>query len=164
MQPRPVLPWRSTLSTRYREPGTPLRLVGVVRGSGGEPLSGAELDLWQPDRAGCYSGYSHEIPAGNLRGAVITCAGGRFDVTTVMPGTCEFVGSPGDPAHLNVIVRARGHRELATRLVPLPGLPGIGAPIGAGAVDRHRGRVPLAVRPGRTGLECWCEFVLPSQA
>ncbi|MFE3293179.1 intradiol ring-cleavage dioxygenase [Rhodococcus sp. NPDC059234] len=157
---RPVLPWRANLSVRYREPGTPLRIVGVVRGSGVGPLSGAEIDLWQADRSGCYSGYSPEIPVGNLRGTVITCAGGRFDITTVVPGVCEFAEARGEAGYLNAIVRARGHRDLAARLVPVSGLPGIAGPIDRAALRATGGRAPLAVRAGSDGLECWCEFVL----
>ncbi|MEN0134367.1 MAG: intradiol ring-cleavage dioxygenase [Rhodococcus sp. (in: high G+C Gram-positive bacteria)] len=117
-----VLPWTANLAALPGEPGTPLRMTGVVRSRTGESLSGAEIEIWHADADGCYSGYSVEILRNNLRGIVVTCAGGRFDIATVQPAPCEFSSARSDAAvgHLNVIVHARGHRPLETRLVPTP--------------------------------------------
>ncbi|MFC0447561.1 intradiol ring-cleavage dioxygenase [Rhodococcus jostii] len=118
-----VLPWNANLAALPGEPGTPLHLTGVVRSRSGGPLSGAEIEVWHADADGCYSGYSVEILRNNLRGIVVTCAGGRFDIATVQPAPCEFSSarSDADVGHLNVIVHARGFRPLETRLVPTPG-------------------------------------------
>jgi catechol 1,2-dioxygenase len=117
-----VLPWTANLAALPGEPGAPLRVTGVVRSRTGEPLSGAEIEIWHADADGCYSGYSAEILRNNLRGIVVTCAGGRFDITTVQPAPCEFSSARGDAdvGHLNVVVHARGFRSLETRLVPTP--------------------------------------------
>ena len=105
------------------EPGTPLRITGVVRSRDGDTLSGAELEVWHADADGCYSGYSVEILRNNLRGIVVTCAGGRFDISTIKPAPCEFSSVPigNEVGHINVIVHARGYRSLGTRVVPPPG-------------------------------------------
>lgn len=118
-----VLPWTANLAALPGEPGTPLRMTGVVRSRTGEPLSGAEIEIWHADADGCYSGYSVEILRNNLRGIVVTCAGGRFDIATVQPAPCEFSSARGDAdvGHLNVIVHARGYRPLETRVVPSVG-------------------------------------------
>ncbi|WP_043824539.1 intradiol ring-cleavage dioxygenase [Rhodococcus opacus] len=117
-----VLPWTANLAALPGEPGSPLRVTGVVRSRTGEPLSGAEIEIWHADADGCYSGYSVEILRNNLRGIVVTCAGGRFDIATVQPAPCEFSSARGDAAvgHLNVVVHARGHLPRETRLVPTP--------------------------------------------
>ncbi|AWK74677.1 intradiol ring-cleavage dioxygenase [Rhodococcus oxybenzonivorans] len=118
-----VLPWKANLAALPGEPGTPLRITGVVRSRDGETLSGAELEVWHADADGCYSGYSVEILRNNLRGIVVTCAGGRFDISTIKPAPCEFSSVPSDNevGHINVIVHARGYRSLGTRVVPPPG-------------------------------------------
>ncbi|MGV9866332.1 dioxygenase family protein [Rhodococcus koreensis] len=146
-----VLPWTANLAALPGEPGTPLRMTGVVRSRTGEPLSGAEIEIWHADADGCYSGYSVEILRNNLRGIVVTCAGGRFDISTVEPAPCEFSSARGDAdvGHLNVIVHARGFRPLATRLVPTPGA---SREVGGSAVE-------TLVDVGAGGMVS-CDFVL----
>ncbi|MFD6057148.1 dioxygenase family protein [Rhodococcus wratislaviensis] len=146
-----VLPWKANLAALPGEPGTPLRIAGVVRSRDGEPLSGAELEIWHADADGCYSGYSVEILRNNLRGIVVTCAGGRFDISTVRPAPCEFSSAraEADVGHVNVIVHARGFRPLETRLVPTPGA---SREVGASAVESLVGV--------SAGGEVACDFVL----
>lgn len=120
--------------------GGSLRMLGAVRSRAGMPIADATLDWWHPaDSPAQDTGL-----AVDPTGSATTGEGGRFDILA------------GDPEeHLRVVVRADGYVPLEVRLVPLPGLPAISAPIS------RPGRAPLAVRRG-TGdrFECWCEFAL----
>ena len=124
-----------------------LRVVGVVRNRGGEPVPGATLDWWHPaegDGSALADGGVDLVGPTAPDGTAIACDRGSFDVTA------------GDPEeHLKVVVSADGYAPLEVRLVPLPGLPAISPPIA------RSGRAPLAVRPGAADqVESWCEFLL----
>jgi catechol 1,2-dioxygenase len=123
------LPSVATLPMRPDEGGTPLVLSGQVRDTAGNPVLGAELDIWQADEQGYYSGFAPGIPAGNLRGVVTADDAGRFTISTVRPAPyqiptdgptgalCLAAGwAPWRPAHLHLIVRAPGHRQITTQL------------------------------------------------
>jgi catechol 1,2-dioxygenase len=123
------LPATTALPTRPDEAGTPLLFTGQVRDLDGNPVSGAELDIWHADEAGYYSGFAPDIPEGNLRGVVVTDADGRFAISTVQPAPYQIPTDgptgklitaagwhPWRPAHLHLIVRAPGHRPITTQL------------------------------------------------
>lgn len=124
-----VLPSVAALPTRPDEHGTPLVLAGQVRDTAGNPVAGAELDIWQADEQGYYSGFAPDIPAGNLRGVVVADGEGRFEISTVQPAPYQIPTDgptgklieaagwhPWRPAHLHLIVRAPGHRKITTQL------------------------------------------------
>lgn len=126
---QPRLPSVATLPMRPDEKGTPLVLSGQVRDLDGTPIAGAELDLWHADDDGYYSGFAPHLPEGNLRGVVVTDGDGRFEVTTVKPAPYQIPTDgptgklieaagwhPWRPAHLHLIVRAPGHRQITTQL------------------------------------------------
>jgi catechol 1,2-dioxygenase len=71
------------LPTRPEETGAPLLFSGQVRDTAGNPVGGAELDIWQADEQGYYSGFAPDIPDGNLRGVVTADGEGRFAITTI---------------------------------------------------------------------------------
>ena len=117
------------LPHRDDEQGTPLVLEGQVRDIDGQPLGGAEIDIWQADADGYYSGFAPHLPDGNLRGVVVTDDEGRFAITTVQPApyqiptdgpTGQMINAAGwhpwRPAHLHILVRAAGHRNVTTQL------------------------------------------------
>ena len=123
------LPAQVTLPMRPDEKGTPLTLTGQVRGVDGNPLAGAEIDIWQADDDGYYSGFAPHLPEGNLRGLVTTDDGGRFEIRTIQPApyqiptdgpTGKLISAAGwhpwRPAHLHLIVRAPDHRPITTQL------------------------------------------------
>ncbi|GHE88250.1 catechol 1,2-dioxygenase [Amycolatopsis deserti] len=125
----PKLPSVATLPMRDDEPGTRLVFAGQVRDTTGEPVPGAELDIWHADHAGYYSGFAPHIPEGNLRGVVVADGEGRFEISTVQPApyqiptdgpTGKLIESAGwhpwRPAHLHLIVRAPGYRPITTQL------------------------------------------------
>lgn len=123
------LPSIAALPTRPDEKGTTLVLTGQVRGLDGAPLGAAEVDIWQADEQGYYSGFAAGVPDGNLRGVVVTDGEGRFDITTVRPAPYQIPTDgptgklieaagwhPWRPAHLHLVVRAPGHRTVTTQL------------------------------------------------
>lgn len=123
------LPSVATLPMRPDEPGEKLVLAGQVRDLAGGPVPGAELDVWQADGRGYYSGFAPDIPAGNLRGVLTADERGRFEVTTVRPApyqiptdgpTGRLIAAAGwhpwRPAHLHLFVRAPGFRGITTQL------------------------------------------------
>ncbi|WP_432936838.1 dioxygenase [Kribbella sp. CA-253562] len=123
------LPAATTLPMRPDEKGARLVFSGQVRDLDGTALAGAELDVWQADADGYYSGFAPNIPPGNLRGVVVTDADGRFVVTTIKPApyriptdgpTGAMIAAAGwhpwRPAHLHLMVRAEGHRQVTTQL------------------------------------------------
>jgi catechol 1,2-dioxygenase len=123
------LPAEAELPKRPDEAGTPMVFAGQVRDTDGHPLAGAELDIWQADDEGYYSGFAPDIPDGNLRGVIVTDEQGRFEIGTVRPSPYQIptdgpTGAlieaagwhPWRPAHLHLIVRAPGFRAITTQL------------------------------------------------
>ncbi|PXY29956.1 catechol 1,2-dioxygenase [Prauserella sp. PE36] len=123
------LPSVASLPARPDEKGTPLVFAGQVRDTDGNPVAGAELDIWHADSEGYYSGFAPHLPDGNLRGVVVTDGQGRFEISTVQPApyqiptdgpTGQLIEAAGwhpwRPAHLHLIVRAPGHRPITTQL------------------------------------------------
>ena len=77
---RPGAPIRTSMAGPA-EKGVPLQLTGIVAGLSCGPIAGATLEFWQPDAAGAY-----DMRGFNLRGRQISGAGGRYTLTTIMPG------------------------------------------------------------------------------
>lgn len=123
------LPSVATLPMRADEKGTLLVFAGQIRDTAGNPVPGAELDLWHADDDGYYSGFAPHLPAGNLRGVVVTDGQGHFEITTIQPAPYQIPTDgptgklieaagwhPWRPAHLHLIVRAPGYRPITTQL------------------------------------------------
>ncbi|MFC4002727.1 catechol 1,2-dioxygenase [Prauserella oleivorans] len=123
------LPSVAALPTRPDEQGTRLVFAGQVRDTDGNPVAGAELDIWHADAEGYYSGFAPHLPDGLLRGVVVADEQGRFEISTVQPApyqiptdgpTGKLIESAGwhpwRPAHLHLIVRAPGYRSITTQL------------------------------------------------
>lgn len=110
-----------------REPGPDAELcelVGrVVDAVTGEPMPGAELDIWQADEHGEYDNDGY-----HLRGVVRTGDDGRYRVVTVLPK--DYPQHQNDPigelleamglevyraAHIHVKVRVDGEERLTTQ-------------------------------------------------
>ncbi|GAA2352882.1 catechol 1,2-dioxygenase [Saccharopolyspora halophila] len=125
----PRLPAEATLPMRDAEPGTPLLFQGEVSSVAGQPLSGAEVEIWHADDDGYYSQFAPDIPEWNLRGTVVADEQGRFKIHTVQPapyqiptdGACgKLISAAGwhawRPAHLHLKVSAPGHQLLTAQL------------------------------------------------
>lgn len=117
------------LPHRPDESGDRTRVSGRVTDADGNPLAGANLDIWQADADGCYASFMPGPPEGNLRGQVCTGADGGYEFTTVIPGpytipldgptgkmTAAADWSPWRPAHIHLIVSADGYEPLVTQL------------------------------------------------
>lgn len=119
----------ATLPQRPDEKGTPLTFRGRITDLDGTPIPGVEMDMWQADEKGYYSGFAPDIPLGNLRGVVLTDEDGRFEISTIQPAPYQvptdgptgalIAGAgwhPWRPAHLHLVVSAAEHRTVTTQL------------------------------------------------
>jgi hydroxyquinol 1,2-dioxygenase len=109
--------------------GEPCYVSGRVLDTGGKPIGGAVLDVWQTDGDGFYD---VQRPGGNARyarGKFTTDADGRFGFRTVKPVSYPVptdgpVGAmllamgrhPFRPAHVHAIVDAPGFDRVATHV------------------------------------------------
>jgi hydroxyquinol 1,2-dioxygenase len=109
--------------------GEPVWVHGRVHSTGGEPIAGAELDVWQNGNDRLYAVQRPEAPEDHLRGRFETRADGSFGFVAVRPVPYPIpddgpVGQmlratgrhPWRPAHIHMIVRADGHRTLTTHI------------------------------------------------
>ncbi len=112
-----------------QEAGTPARVHGRVLGTDGEPIPGAELDIWQNGSNRLYAVQDEDAPDDHLRGRFITDAEGRFAFVAVRPvpypipddgPVGQMLGAtarhPWRPAHIHIVVRAPGFRSLTTHI------------------------------------------------
>ncbi|MCA1845351.1 MAG: catechol 1,2-dioxygenase [Actinobacteria bacterium] len=179
----------ASLPMRANEPGDRLVFSGVVRSTGGEPLPGAVLDVWQADGTGAYSGFAPGLPEWNLRGRVSTDNGGRFSILTVVPLAYDIPGEPHTarvlellglephrPAHIHVRLESPGYAPLTTQVyfagdpwlehdvvgAARPSLVTKLEPAAVGGSRRPcRGDTPHPPgRPGGAGFACRFDFTL----
>jgi hydroxyquinol 1,2-dioxygenase len=107
--------------------GEPMWVHGHVRDLDGQPLGGAELDVWQNDANLLYGVQDPEAPEEHLRGRFRTRGDGRYAFLGVRPVPYPIpddgpVGAmlaatgrhPWRPAHLHMIVSAPGYETLTT--------------------------------------------------
>lgn len=126
----PGAPLRAYGESMAGEPaGTPARVHGRVLSTTGEPIAGAELDVWQNGADRLYAVQRPEAPEDHLRGRYRTRDDGSFAFVAVRPVAYPIpddgpVGRmlaatgrhPWRPAHLHLIVRADGFRTVATHI------------------------------------------------
>jgi protocatechuate 3,4-dioxygenase beta subunit len=110
--------------------GEPCLVTGQVRGADGEPLPGAQVDVWQANEDGFYDVQQPGIqPERNLRGLFTADQQGAFWFRTIVPRYYPIpddgpVGEllaatarhPNRPAHVHFIVTADGYRPVTTHL------------------------------------------------
>jgi hydroxyquinol 1,2-dioxygenase len=112
-----------------QEAGTPAWVHGRVLDLDGEPIAGAELDVWQNGDNELYAVQDADAPDDHLRGRFLTDEGGRFAFRAVRPVPYPIpddgpVGAmlsatarhPWRPAHVHVVVRAPGFRSVTTHV------------------------------------------------
>jgi hydroxyquinol 1,2-dioxygenase len=110
--------------------GAPCLIEGRVLNRAGEPVPGAELDVWQANDQGFYDVQQPDVQSrGNGRGLFTADAEGRYWFSTIVPShypipTHGPVGvllgatnrHPYRPAHIHFIVTAPGYRPLTTHI------------------------------------------------
>lgn len=109
--------------------GTPAWVHGRVVDPAGDPIAGAELDVWQNGENRLYAVQDPEAEEDHLRGVFRTRDDGTFAFIAVRPTPYTIphdgpVGRmlqstgrhPWRPAHIHMIVRAPGHRTLTTHI------------------------------------------------
>lgn len=115
-----------------RHYGGPVLLVeGTIRDEAGNPIPGAELDIWQTAPNGMYASQDEEQDTYSFHGLMTVGDDGRYCFTTVKPVeyTVPSDGPVGDilracgrhpwrPSHLHYIVKATGYRTLVTEIFP----------------------------------------------
>lgn len=103
---------------------------GIVTDSLGQPVAGAQVDVWQANQEGFYDVQQPGVQSiGNGRGLFTTAEDGAFWFQTVIPNyypvpTDGPVGDllaaasrhPYRPAHIHFIVKAPGFDELTTHI------------------------------------------------
>jgi protocatechuate 3,4-dioxygenase beta subunit len=135
----------STVLGPFYVPGSPLRehgdsiveedagelawVLGSVRSTAGEPIAGAELDIWQNGDNRLYAVQDAEAPENHLRGRFASRPDGSYAFVAVRPTPYTIphdgpVGRmlqatnrhPWRPAHIHMIVRAPGYHTVVTHI------------------------------------------------
>jgi catechol 1,2-dioxygenase len=109
--------------------GTPAWVYGRVLSIDGEPIAGAELDIWQNGDNLLYAVQDAEAPEDHLRGRMLTREDGSYAFLGVRPVSypiphdgpvgrmLEKTGRhPWRPAHLHMIVSAPGYEKVTTHI------------------------------------------------
>jgi hydroxyquinol 1,2-dioxygenase len=123
----PLLRFGAALGENLK--GEPTFVYGRVLDLEGAPLAGARLDVWQADGDGLYDVQRPDVHGMQLRGLFETNDDGRFLFRTVKPASYPIpadgpVGRmlallgrhPHRPAHIHMIVSARGFEPIVTHL------------------------------------------------
>jgi catechol 1,2-dioxygenase len=124
----PAVPNGGTI-VRSDTPGDPLFVSGRVVDRAGQPIAGAEVDVWHASPVGLYENQDPDQADMNLRGKFTTDARGRFWFRTVkMVGypipTDGVVGRllklqrrhPYRPAHLHTLIAKPGYKVLISQV------------------------------------------------
>ena len=111
--------------------GQILLAEGIIQDTDGNPIVGAEIDIWQTAPNGLYSSQDEEQDMFSFHGLMTVGEDGRYAFTTVKPVeyTVPSDGPVGDilracgrhpwrPSHLHYIVKAEGFDPLVTEVFP----------------------------------------------
>ncbi|MCI2400508.1 dioxygenase [Aliiroseovarius subalbicans] len=115
-----------------RHYGGPILLAeGTIKDTDGNPIAGAQLDIWQTAPNGKYASQDEEQDTYSFHGLMTVGDDGRYAFTTVKPVeyTVPDDGPVGEilracgrhpwrPSHLHYIVTAPGYRSLVTEIFP----------------------------------------------
>jgi catechol 1,2-dioxygenase len=111
------------------EDGEPLLMKGRVANARGEPLAGADVEVWQTATNQLYDVQDEDQPRGHLRATFKTDARGEYEFRTILPVSypipndgpagqlLEGLGRhPFRPAHVHFMISAPGYEKLVTHL------------------------------------------------
>ncbi|MEJ0061522.1 MAG: dioxygenase [Terricaulis sp.] len=109
--------------------GTPLFFTGYIHDSRGQPVEGAEIDVWHASPKGLYENQDPEQAEWNLRGKLTSDAHGIFAYRSVKPsGYPVPIGGPVEellraqgrlafrPAHLHALIYKPGFKTIASQI------------------------------------------------
>jgi hydroxyquinol 1,2-dioxygenase len=109
--------------------GVPALVHGRVLDLDGQPIAGAEVDVWQNGADQLYAVQRPEAEEDHLRGRFLTREDGSYSFVAVRPTPYPIpydgpVGKmldltgrhPWRPAHVHMIIRAEGYRTLTTHM------------------------------------------------
>jgi hydroxyquinol 1,2-dioxygenase len=109
--------------------GVPALVHGRVLDLDGDPIAGAEVDVWQNGADQLYAVQKPEAEEDHLRGRFITRDDGSYSFVAVRPTPypipydgpvgrmLDLTGRhPWRPAHVHMIIRADGYRTLTTHV------------------------------------------------
>lgn len=109
--------------------GTPCQVRGTVRGTRGEAIAGATLDVWQSDDDGLYDVQHEALEQAQARGQLRADGEGRYHFRSIVAVPYAIphdgpVGAmlqatgrhPWRPAHLHFMVKAPGYETLITHV------------------------------------------------
>jgi protocatechuate 3,4-dioxygenase beta subunit len=97
------------------EPGERLVVSGRVFAADGKtPLSDASIYVYQTDKTGIYSRPVNDSRTPRLRGYLRSDAEGRYEYTTIKPGSYP---NTQNPAHIHYVVNAPGFKERIFEIV-----------------------------------------------
>ncbi|MFN9965544.1 MAG: hypothetical protein ACK52N_01640 [Lysobacteraceae bacterium] len=102
-----------------RAEGEHIRLFGRVLGSGGQPIVGALVEIWQVDARGHYAveTAADRDPGFSGYGTQVVDSEGRYDFATIRPrGYGRYGGLIERTAHIHMRVSAPGRQPLATEV------------------------------------------------
>ncbi|QTF92173.1 catechol 1,2-dioxygenase [Halomonas sp. BM-2019] len=104
-------------------------LTGQVRDVNGNPIAGAQVEVWHANAKGGYSFFDPSQSQYNLRRTITADSDGRYRARSIIPsGYGVPEGSPTDqvlkllgrhgqrPAHIHFFISAPGHRHLTTQI------------------------------------------------
>jgi protocatechuate 3,4-dioxygenase beta subunit len=114
---------------RSQTPGPPLLVRVRLEDAQGQPVAGAEVDVWHSSPDGLYENQDPGQAEMNLRGRFVSDADGRFDFRSVMPAgyPIPIDGPVGDllraagrhhyrPAHLHFMAVKSGFKTLISQI------------------------------------------------
>jgi hydroxyquinol 1,2-dioxygenase len=109
--------------------GIACEVRGSVRSLHGEPVAGAQLDVWQSDDEGLYDVQHAGIDRAQARGVLVSDRDGRYHFRSIlaMPYAIPHDGPVGEllkaagrhpwrPAHLHFMIKAPGYETLVTHV------------------------------------------------
>jgi len=107
-------PAKATIAPKD-EPGERLIVSGrVFAADGRTPLSDVSLYVYQTDKEGIYSRPVNDSRTPRLRGYLRTDAEGRYEYSTIKPGSYP---NTQNPAHIHYVVNAPGFKERVFEIV-----------------------------------------------